>query len=171
MIERELAVGMRLASPNSHQSHLRVRLLRSDIFVLDAYGRSSQLGPALEGSSRHFSWGRLSCRPGSPHGWGSRRGTANCSARSAAAGARVVCAFCRRESARVMGELLCKRWACFCRGTLDEASGNGSCTLRVKSERAGIVRVRLQRHPLCGVRRPSAGIDHRPHPGSPLDVQ
>ena len=37
------------------------------------------------------SWGCLSCRPGSPHGWGSLRGTANSSARSAAAG-RASCA-------------------------------------------------------------------------------
>ena len=111
MIERVLAVGMRLASSNSHQSHLCVRLLRPDILVLDTYGRSSQLGPALEGSSRHFSWGRLSCRPGSPHGWGSRRGTANCSARSArsaAAGSRVRF---RRESARYGGAVGAQRKA------------------------------------------------------------
>ena len=34
-----------------------------------------------------------------------------------------------------------RRWAGFCRGALDEASGQGSRTLRVMPERAGMVRV------------------------------
>ena len=47
-----------------------------------------------------------------------------------------------------------RRWAGFCRGALDEASGQGSRTLRVMPERAGMVRVApLQRLQLCGVQQ------------------
>ena len=53
MIERVLAVGVRLASSNAHEGHLRVRLLRSDILILDTYGTCAQLGPALEGGGGH----------------------------------------------------------------------------------------------------------------------
>ena len=56
MIERVLAVRVRLASSNAHQSHLGVRLLRSYILILDTYRTCAQLGPALEGRGGHSLW-------------------------------------------------------------------------------------------------------------------
>jgi hypothetical protein len=53
MIERVLAVRVRLAPSNAHERHLRVRLLRSYILILDTYRTCAQLGPALEGGGGH----------------------------------------------------------------------------------------------------------------------